>query len=127
MENENGTGKALVEDRGPYRKYSVSYKRELVELCLQPGASVAGIALAHGINANLVRKWIVKYRSGEYGGSDIRLVPVTVDEAVPRANLDRPCSDGGDHIEIDLPSARLRLHGRVDGETLRIVLGCLTR
>ncbi len=26
--------------------------------CQQPGASIAGIALAHGINANLVRRWL---------------------------------------------------------------------
>jgi len=33
------------------RTYSKSAKRALVELCKQPGASVAGLALAHGINA----------------------------------------------------------------------------
>src|SRR5580692_10594721 len=33
-------------------------KRELVEACLMPGVSVAGLALKHGINANLLRKWI---------------------------------------------------------------------
>ncbi len=26
--------------------------------CQQPGASIAGVALAHGINANLVRRWL---------------------------------------------------------------------
>jgi hypothetical protein len=33
----------------------------LVELCKGPGVSVAGTALAHGINANLLRRWVVKY------------------------------------------------------------------
>jgi transposase len=33
-------------------------KRELIEGCLQPGVSVAKLALMHGINANLLRKWI---------------------------------------------------------------------
>ena len=27
---------------------------------MKPGVSVAGVALAHGINANLVRRWIVR-------------------------------------------------------------------
>lgn len=33
-------------------------KRQIVAACQQPGASVAGIALAHGLNANLVRRWL---------------------------------------------------------------------
>jgi transposase len=28
----------------------------LVEACLQPGVSLAGVALRHGVNANLLRK-----------------------------------------------------------------------
>jgi transposase len=39
--------------------YDRKAKRELVRRCLQPGVSVAGLALMHGINANLLRKWIV--------------------------------------------------------------------
>ena len=34
------------------------YKAQLITLCQQPGASVAGVALAHGVNANLLRRWI---------------------------------------------------------------------
>ncbi len=44
------------------RCYDREAKRELVEACLQPGVSVAGMALEHGINANLLRKWIGDYR-----------------------------------------------------------------
>lgn len=38
--------------------YDPEAKRELVSICLQPGLSVAKVALEHGINANLLRKWI---------------------------------------------------------------------
>ncbi|MDI3275926.1 transposase [Pseudomonas sp. AL03] len=34
----------------------------MVQECLQPGVSIASVALRHGINANLVRKWIPIYR-----------------------------------------------------------------
>jgi transposase len=34
----------------------------LVAVCLQPSISVAKVALEHGINANLLRKWIGLYR-----------------------------------------------------------------
>ena len=42
--------------------YDPEAKRELVEACLQPGKSVAKIALQYGINANLLRKWMGHYR-----------------------------------------------------------------
>lgn len=39
------------------RRYSAEFKAQLLRECNEPGASVAGTALAHGINANLVHKW----------------------------------------------------------------------
>jgi transposase len=41
--------------------YDPEAKRELVQVCLQPGISVAKVALEHGINANLLRKWMERY------------------------------------------------------------------
>ena len=40
------------------RRHSPDLKRQVINACQQPGASVAGIALAHGLNANLVRRWL---------------------------------------------------------------------
>lgn len=40
------------------RSYPKPLKAQIVAQCSQPGVSVAGVALSHGINANLVRKWI---------------------------------------------------------------------
>jgi transposase len=34
----------------------------LVEACLEPGISVARLALEHGVNANQLRKWVRKYQ-----------------------------------------------------------------
>jgi len=42
----------------PRRSYPKELKAQIVAQCRQPGVSVAGVALSHGINANLVRKWI---------------------------------------------------------------------
>ena len=41
------------------RRYDPQSKRKLAEACLQPGVSLAGMALRHGVNANLLRKWVV--------------------------------------------------------------------
>jgi|SRR5579862_6539399 len=39
--------------------YHAEAKRELVRRCLQPGVSLAATAVAHGLNPNLLRKWVV--------------------------------------------------------------------
>ncbi len=39
-------------------RYSNEFKQNLVEACLAPGVSTASIALANGINANLLRRWV---------------------------------------------------------------------
>lgn len=40
------------------RRYDKQAKAELVQVCFKPGVSVARVALEHGVNANLLRKWI---------------------------------------------------------------------
>jgi transposase len=54
------------------RRHSRQLKAEVLAACERPGASVAGVALAHGLNANLVHKW----RRGEGQGASPRLVTV---------------------------------------------------
>jgi transposase len=39
------------------RRHSRELKAQVLEECAQPGASVVAVALAHGLNANLVHKW----------------------------------------------------------------------
>ena len=39
------------------RRHSAEFKAEVLQACEQPGASTAGVALAFGLNANLVRQW----------------------------------------------------------------------
>ena len=50
--------------------YDPQAKRELIEACLQPGVSVAKLALTHGVNANQLRTWMTKHqRQLSAGGS----------------------------------------------------------
>ena len=39
------------------RRHGAEFKAKVLAACNEPGASIAGVALAHGLNANLVRKW----------------------------------------------------------------------
>ena len=39
------------------RRHDDDLKRQVLDECNKPGASVARVALAHGLNANLVHRW----------------------------------------------------------------------
>ena len=41
------------------RVHGAEFKAQVLEECRRPGSSVAAVALAHGLNVNLVRKWLV--------------------------------------------------------------------
>lgn len=43
--------------RTPRRRHAAELKAQVLRECQEPGASVASVALAHGLNANLVHKW----------------------------------------------------------------------
>ncbi|KRD16739.1 hypothetical protein ASE39_12760 [Acidovorax sp. Root267] len=38
--------------------HSDEFKADAVAACAQPGMSMAAVAMAHGINANLLRRWV---------------------------------------------------------------------
>ena len=40
------------------RTRAESFKQAVINACQVPGASVAGVALAHGVNANQVQRWM---------------------------------------------------------------------
>lgn len=40
------------------RKHSDEFKAQVVAACSQPGVSIAAVSMAHGVNANLARRWI---------------------------------------------------------------------
>jgi transposase len=104
--------------------YDKQAKRELVRRCQQPGVSVAAIALAHGLNANLLRKWITM--SGRRrGDEDEPAVPMML----PVTTMPRPlpgASNTGD-LEVVLPGGTVRIRGQVSREALQVVIDCLSR
>ena len=40
------------------RRHSAEFKARAVQACRHPGVSIASVALAHGVNANLLRRWL---------------------------------------------------------------------
>ena len=51
------TSIALSEGRRRRRKHSDEFKAHIVAACCKPGVSSASVAMANGINANLLRRW----------------------------------------------------------------------
>ncbi|MCF5686838.1 IS66-like element accessory protein TnpA [Pseudomonas sp. PA-1-3F] len=41
--------------------YPKSFKAQVVQECLQPGVSISSVAISYGINANVIRKWLLLY------------------------------------------------------------------
>lgn len=48
-----------MQPKSKRRVHGAEFKTQVPAECQQPGASVAAIALAHGLNVNLLRKWLV--------------------------------------------------------------------
>lgn len=55
---------------GGKRSFDVAGKRLLVEACQQPGASLSGLALKAGVNANQLRKWVRLHRQAQTRASN---------------------------------------------------------
>ena len=116
---------------GPRRRRSAAERRRVVEETLEPGASVAKVALRHGVNANQVFQWRRLYRDGKLGtapANAIKLLPVSVAEDEDLAKSEPlevvPPSAGAIHIELP-GDIRISLEGSVDPAVVRAVLKSL--
>lgn len=113
------------------RRHSAAFKRKLVKLTEEAGASVAAIALAHGINANLLFKWRraqATRPARRKPAAQAVLLPVTLDPLPPAsAVIELPAARAAavGVIEIEVGGARVRLRGSVDAASVRCVLQAL--
>lgn len=109
------------------RTYTEGFKRSVIGQCNEAGTSLASVAMAHRINANLVRRWVRHQQKPPAKSEAATLLPVTIDGDGMVAGVDggkRTNSNAGT-IEIDVYGARIRLRGGVDAASLRSVLDVL--
>lgn len=117
------------------RRHAQTFKRELVERSLQPGASVSGIALANGVNTNMLFRWRREqlraakgapgHRAAQAVLLPVKVVPVTTASTQPAVVGSVCASAPAGVIEIDIGSVRVRLQGAVDEANVRCVLHTL--
>jgi len=127
--------KSVVRTPRRRREHSPEFKRELVARSLQPGVSVAAIAMEGGINANLLFGWRRKHLDGMAQADSAAprqpaavLLPVSIEEAPTKRSCPPsppPMRPAGGAIEIEIGNARIRLRGAVDEASLRTVLTAL--
>ena len=67
------------------RRYSEALKGQVLAACEVPGASVAKVAMAHGINANVVHRWRQVAREGAQAtvAKPSEFVPVAIAAPTP--------------------------------------------
>lgn len=89
------------------RRHSDAFKAEVIRACGHPGVSIAAVALANGLNANLVRRWVA---NGERDSSpavnavsveDPVVSTVTAPSFVP-LQLPAPARESSPDIQIEL-------------------------
>jgi transposase len=122
------TSEHVTVREGKRRFRTVEEKRRIVEEALQPGASVARVARAHGVNANQLFGWRRLYQQGRLERKvatpsllPVRVIGGVVTEAERSTGTPTRRTPSG-VIHIELPKGQLRIAGRVDAEALCVVL-----
>ena len=95
------------------RRHSAEFKAAVIEECLRPGVSIAAVALAHGLNANMLRKWVI---DGEHKLVASAPTPAPEPEApqmppptfIPLA-LPAPAVDGEIQIELQRAGTTVKI------------------
>ena len=94
------------------RFYSPELKLQVVGQCSQSGASIAGVALQHGINANIVHRWLREHSQGTLVNRPPTFVPVNLSAATGPAAA-QPTADI--RVEIKRANASIVVHWPLAG------------
>ncbi len=100
------------------RYHSPEFKASVVALC-RPGVSTSGVALAHGVNANLLRRWIKQFRNDGLPVPAARpvntMIPISVspvDSSAEPQNIEITLARNGAKAEIRWPVEEAESLGR---------------
>ena len=96
-------------------RYSDEFKSQVVAACLAPGVSKAAIALANGLNANMLRRWVVESSQGRNSQlATIAKPPLTAlanSDFIPVKFDPAPSAQVTDiRIELQLANTAIQIH-----------------
>ena len=95
------------------RRHSAEFKALVVDECLRPGVSIAAVALGHGLNANMLRKWVI---DGEHrlaapapaASAETEVPPKPLPTFVPLA-LPASAVEGDIHVELQRAGTTVKI------------------
>lgn len=106
-------------DAAGRRWYTSQFKGEIVAHCLQAGASVSGIAVEHGLNPNMVRKWI------ERAHKETRRLAPLLPVVLSAAQLPADATTQGACIEIRVGDALICIDTTASAQQIDAVVRAL--
>jgi transposase len=108
------------------RQYRPEAKRALLQQCARAGVSIAAVALANGLNANVLRRWILQDQRAMAGASRqaAAMLPVVVRDAAHPKAQSGPIA-AGVPIEIEIGGARILLTSLATAEQIGAVVSAL--
>ena len=108
------------------RRFDPQAKLALIEASREPGVSVAGLALEHGVNANLLRKWIKRHQRSHGNATETSMsnapsafIPVVTVGASAPSEAYRTRANLPNGVEVDL--------GEVTADGVSLLLQLLNR
>jgi hypothetical protein len=107
----NTTGQLIETGRRRRRVHSAHFKAEAVGACQQPGVSIAAVALARGLNAAMLHRWV---KQAERSGR-----PIAIHATAPSVTIE----GGGSFVPVALPSnpeGAIRIEVRRRGGTVSV-------
>jgi len=94
-------------------RYSNNFKQQIIAACAAPGVSTAAVALANGLNANLLRRWIAEARGHEESfAGDAAVVEARGDDSPSFVRLEPPVREPSldrSRFELQLQRGDLRI------------------
>ncbi|WP_146180576.1 IS66-like element accessory protein TnpA [Limnohabitans curvus] len=73
------------------REYSKEFKAELLAKCQEPGASIGGVAIAHGLHPNMLHRWMREARLARALSCRADAEPPAAFVPIPLAAVITPC------------------------------------
>ena len=108
----NTTGQLVDTGRRRRRTHSAHFKAEAVGACQQAGVSIAAVALARGLNAAMLHRWV---KEAERSGRPIAIRPTAPSVAI---------ESGESFVPVALPSnpaeGTIRIEVRRRGGTVSV-------
>ena len=92
----------ISDGRRRRRTHSAEFKAQVIAACRQPGVSIAAVAMASGVNANLARRWVVAAEQGAAGGSRLLIDARGVAQTPAFVPVQLPCAQPTPDIRIEL-------------------------